>query len=38
MNTLPENYENWYTGWKNDTDSKYDSQIALRTIPDYEPF
>ena len=38
MNTLPENNENWYTGWKNDADSKYDSQIALRTIPDYELF
>ena len=37
MNTLPENYENWHTGWKNDADSTYDSQIALRAIPDYEP-
>ena len=37
MNTLPENYEHWYTGWKNDADSKYDSQIAVRAIPHYEP-
>ena len=34
MNILPENHENWYTGWKK---SKYDSQIALRAVPDYEP-
>ena len=37
MNTLPENSENRYTGQKIDADSKYDSQIALRANPDYEP-
>ena len=37
MNTLPDNYENCYTGWKSQVDSKYDSQFALRAIPDYEP-
>ena len=37
MNTLPESYENLYTAWKNHADAKYDSQLALRAIPDYEP-
>ena len=37
MNTLPDSYENWYTGWKNHADYKYNSQFALRAIPDYEP-
>ena len=37
MNTLPERYESWYTMWKNHADSKYDSQSALRAMPDYEP-
>ena len=37
MYTLPESDENWYTGWKNHADSKYDNQFAFRAIPDYEP-
>ena len=37
MYTLPKSYENCYTEWKNHADSKYDSQFALRAIPDYEP-
>ena len=37
MNTLPEKYKNRYTVWKNHADYKYDSQFALRSIPDYEP-
>ena len=37
MNTLPEKYKIRYTVWKNHADYKYDSQFALRSIPDYEP-
>ena len=33
VNTLPKNYEKWYTVWKNHAALKYDSQFALRAIP-----
>ena len=34
MNTLPESL---YTGYNNHAESRYDSLLALRAIPDYEP-
>ena len=36
MNTLPKNYQNWYTGIGNHADRKYGCQFALRAIPDCE--